>query len=137
MFGLKKIAIFTFSTFAIGGCSSMPNSSASHRVYAYQAEQICPTQLAINVGDEIKLSLSDNPSTGYSWKLKQALQNFHATSTYTAHKKEGYLVVGMGGKREFTFKAVNSGEETIHLIYNRAWEPQEIGAQWMCQVTVR
>ena len=138
MFGLKKISVLMLSTFAIAGCHTMPSSSSvPYQVYAYQDQQVCPTELTLNVGDEIKFTVSDNPSTGYSWKLKQALQHLDATSVYNAHKTEGYLVVGMGGKREFRFKALTSGQDTIHLVYNRSWSPQEVGAEWTCQVTIR
>lgn len=121
----------------ITGCTSVPKTQAVQQKHVYTLDNKCPTELVVGVGETITVILADNPSTGYSWKLRGALQHFDATSSYAAHKTEGYLVVGAGGERNFHFKANSVGTDNINLVYTRSWTPDQIGAQWTCQVTVK
>lgn len=138
MSGFKIIISLALSTgLVLTGCAHMPQNAPVQHKYNYQLNQQCPVDLTVAVGETIQFVADDNPSTGYSWRLATALQHLEATSTYKADKTEGYLIVGAGGVRTFHFKALSAGTETIQLVYNRSWSPQEIGAQWNCQVTVK
>lgn len=138
MSGFKFIISSTLlAGLVLTGCAHTPTSVVLQQKYVYQLNQQCPTDLTVAVGETIQLVADDNPSTGYSWKLQTVLQYLAATSSYKANKTEGYLIVGAGGVRTFNFKATAVGTETIHMVYNRSWSPQEVGAQWVCQVTVK
>lgn len=119
------------------GCAHMPSNQAESKAHVYTLQQQCPADLTLAVGETMKFVVADNPSTGYSWKLRNGLQYSEATSSYVANKTEGYLIVGTGGMRTFYFKALAAGSETIHLVYTRSWEPQNVATEWRCKVTIQ
>ena len=132
---LKKLVLLTIAI-AITGCAQTSQFTKNQYVHVYQKDQTCPETLNMKVGETVQVQLADNPSTGYSWKLAQSLQHLNATTTYNAHKTDDYLVVGLGGVRQFNFKALSTGEETIQLVYTRSWEPNIVGAAWSCKVNI-
>lgn len=124
-----------FSSILLTGCAHM--ASAPTHTYVFKLNEQCPSGLTVAVGDTIKFVADDNPSTGYSWKLRQHLVFLDATMGYVPHKQEGYLIVGAGGVRTFNFKAKSVGQEQIHLVYTRSWMSNEVGAEWRCTVNIQ
>lgn len=121
---------------AMTGCANMAQNTAVPVGQAYTLNQQCPAELHLAVGETLRFTADDNPSTGYAWKLRAPLEILEATSVYKANKTEGYLVVGAGGVRQFSFTAKNVGTETIHLVYTRSWELTQVATEWRCKVTV-
>jgi len=77
-------------------------------------------EVTIAKGDELELSLSENPSTGYRWELSGKAapvcellnDNFEAAGT----------MPGRGGMHRWQFRAVQPGSGEIALQYRRSWE---------------
>ena len=138
---MSKLKVFISSvaliTLGFTGCTSFPTSNVDTPKPVYKIEQQCPANLTMKVGETLKVVADDNPSTGYSWKLRKALDHMTATSSYAAAKTEGYLIVGAGGVRTFNFTATSAGLDKIHLVYTRSWTPQEVGREWICDITVQ
>ena len=70
-------------------------------------------------GETFYLKLSENPSTGYSWKLN--------LSKGLQLKKDKYIpgpsrVMGASGTHLWVIKAVNNGCQYVNGIYKRPWE---------------
>lgn len=76
----------------------------------------------VRSGSVIVLNLAENPSTGYTWEIEKIdpyaikLQN----STFSSSPTDG--LVGVGGKRIFTFKTKARGVARLQLKEWRSWE---------------
>ncbi len=76
--------------------------------------------ITVNEGASIKISLDENPTTGYSW-------NETVTSGLTIVDSE-YVggdsgTAGAGGVHEWTIKATGKGQQQFTAVYKRPWEP--------------
>jgi predicted secreted protein len=110
-------AILMITCLAIG-CSA-------HEVMAYSdPSEIIKTDA--NSEFIIEIALASNPSTGYTWvatydktRLKLVGDTYEASETNA-------LIVGAGGTQYLKFKALESGDVTITVDYQRSWEKQSI-----------
>lgn len=71
---------------------------------------------------EVTVTLSENPSTGYSWRFE--VKDFKKVVTinddYISNSNNN--LVGAAGSRVITFKGVSEGETEIEFNYKRGWE---------------
>ena len=81
--------------------------------------------VSARVGDTIKLSLPENPSTGYSWQLTWSDGLEKVGDNYIQGGGPG--VVGAGGTHVWTFAVKKAGAGTISGIYKRPWEASSQG----------
>ncbi|HZK49025.1 MAG TPA: protease inhibitor I42 family protein [Thermoleophilia bacterium] len=78
----------------------------------------------IKVGQLVEVSLDGNPTTGYSWEVKQSGEPVlrpQGEPAYVQAETDG-TVVGGGGTYTFTFVGSEAGTATLELIYHRSWE---------------
>lgn len=85
--------------------------------------EIRKDQLALSVrcGDEFKIELESNPSTGYRWHLiffNKKILKFISSEFVPKTASQ----IGGGGIERFNFKAIKEGTTSIKLVYKRAWE---------------
>jgi inhibitor of cysteine peptidase len=80
------------------------------------------TRKPTHVGDEVRVALAENPTTGYLWQaavdpevLRPVGDDFEAASNAT----------GAGGTRQLTFEVVGSGTIELVLRKVRSWQPDE------------
>jgi inhibitor of cysteine peptidase len=76
----------------------------------------------LSVGQELRVTLESNPTTGYRWALDgdvppQFEQVGEPTYTTTS------TALGAGGTEVWTFKVKSAGEATLRLKYARSFEP--------------
>lgn len=78
--------------------------------------------LNLNVGDEVKLEVTSNPSTGYDWFTSEPedCSVKIVDKTNVRNQQEG--IVGAPSKNVYTVKAGSKGECTIQFDYKRGWE---------------
>ena len=80
-------------------------------------------QVELAVGQSLVVTLDSNASTGYSWNLAQISDDTVLSNTGNEYiSPQTTLVVGAGGKEEWTFKALKKGTSTISMGYSRPWE---------------
>jgi inhibitor of cysteine peptidase len=75
----------------------------------------------ISVNQEFIIALGSNHTTGYSWQesYDQSMLEL-LEKVYKEQAQEG--AVGAGGVEYFRFKAVQTGQTEITLVYHRPWE---------------
>jgi predicted secreted protein len=73
-------------------------------------------------GQEIIISLSENPTTGYLWNY--ANQNERVQLLNSDYEPTS-VAMGGGGKRRFHFKVTEAGEIDIVLKLRRSWEKND------------
>lgn len=79
--------------------------------------------LTVAAGEEFKITLDSNPTTGYQWLMARPLDEKFLKllgSEYKRGRSGGGF--GAGGHEVLTFKARNEGKTQIHLKYARLWE---------------
>ena len=86
----------------------------------------------VGVNQEFIIALDSNPTTGYSWQEsydESLLELIGGESTYEPGEEAEQDLVGAGGVEYFRFKALETGETEITLVYMREWEeptPEDI-----------
>ncbi len=77
--------------------------------------------LEASVGEEIVVTLEANPSTGYSWRLTEPLDEKVITLERTSFQQDD-VKSGAPGTRVWWFRAVGEGKAEIDMEYVRTWE---------------
>ncbi len=78
----------------------------------------------VKKGDELRLTLESNATTGYKWSYVEKLDaNVLVETSYNyipdSNKPD---MVGVGGKEVWTYKAIADGIAKIDMAYSRPWE---------------
>jgi predicted secreted protein len=92
---------------------------------------------AMKVGDEWRLELDANATTGYEWAVQPGMDEnvlVVASSEYVGPGESGG--VGSGGTQVYIFRAVGTGSTSVLLHYARSWEPDSPAETWTFDVTV-
>lgn len=81
----------------------------------------------LRVGGGVKLSLEENPTTGYRWEFLTKLEPVCVvvSDAYVA----GGGAIGSGGVHDWVFRAVAKGTASVKLGYRRPWEKDTAPAQ--------
>lgn len=82
------------------------------------------TSVQVEVGQPLEVSLEGNPTTGYSWEVKESGEptlKLQAEPAYVQAETRATLVGG-GGTYTFKYVGAEAGTATLELIYHRSWE---------------
>ena len=83
------------------------------------------SQVELEVGQIIIVTLESNPTTGYWWEQAEnqesILEQMGEVEFKPSETGEPQLV-GAGGWEIFRFKAISAGQMTLQLVYHRSWE---------------
>jgi inhibitor of cysteine peptidase len=95
------------------------------------------SQIQLEKGQTLAISLEGNPSTGYTWEMVESEGSILRQVGEIEFKAESDLV-GAPGTQTLRFETVEAGQMDLKLVYHRAWEE---GVQpletFTVQVTVR
>ena len=75
--------------------------------------------ISLSVGEHFALSLPENPTTGFRWKLTGDGTPVCKLTGDDFERASG--AVGAGGTRRWTFVAERAGDADIALAHQRAW----------------
>ncbi len=77
----------------------------------------------IGINQEFVIALGSNPTTGYGWQegYDEAMLRLEE-KTYELGETAEQGAVGAGGIEYFRFKALETGQTEITLVYKRPWE---------------
>ncbi|MFN2159855.1 MAG: protease inhibitor I42 family protein [Anaerolineales bacterium] len=79
------------------------------------------SQIELERGQFLEVSLEGNPTTGYSWEaayLEDQILRQAGDPEFTPETD----LIGSGGVQTLRFEAVKSGQTTLKLVYRRPWE---------------
>jgi predicted secreted protein len=80
-----------------------------------------PKPIAAIVGQNFKITLDSNPSSGYQWLLAKPLNETLVKQAGRSYDRRAPNPSGMGCEC-LIFKAISEGKTEIHLKYDRLWE---------------
>lgn len=110
-------------TVPAGGPGPTPVPTPSPAPGEYPVFDLAANNRTFNIplDGEFQLRLPENPTTGYSWMLSVPQGISIRNETYLPDDPTGRLV-GSGGTRIWSLKAVLPGAWTISGVYSRPWE---------------
>jgi inhibitor of cysteine peptidase len=89
-------------------------------------------QIETRAGQEFKIILESNPSTGYHWEIIGELDASIVELASREYRADLPITAGSGGSDVFVFRAVGPGETTITLGYyppsNDPIDPEQLRA---------
>lgn len=80
------------------------------------------TQLELEQGQTLAITLDSNPTTGYSWARDPNQVDDILVQVGEAEYKSKSNLIGGGGIETLRFRADAPGKTTLALIYRRPWE---------------
>ncbi|MFC0711599.1 protease inhibitor I42 family protein [Azorhizophilus paspali] len=86
-----------------------------------EGDNDCPLHLESR--QHLVLTLPSNPSTGYRWQMRESASRVLRSlgpEVYSEAKESG--VVGGAGQSTWRFQAVQAGQDSLLLVYQRPWE---------------
>jgi inhibitor of cysteine peptidase len=93
-------------------------------------------QVEMNKGQYLEISLTANPSTGFSWEAAEYDHNLFGQ--LDSEFRPRATKIGTDGMTVFLFEATNSGSTPVKLIYHRQWEKTTPPARtFTVNVTIR
>lgn len=94
--------------------------------------------LQLRPGDVVKLSLAENPSTGYGWRFSKRSNRrvLRLISSRFVADPAPPGTVGAGGKHGWVFKARRRGRTSFRLILTPPGQPQTISRRFSLRVRV-
>lgn len=75
----------------------------------------------VELGQVLKLTLKENPTTGYEW-IMAVSSGLKIISDKYIPSSNSNGIVGAGGVHEWKIKAIDEGQQLISGIYKRPWE---------------
>jgi inhibitor of cysteine peptidase len=91
----------------------------------------------IEPGTELRLALSSNATTGYSWNVVQRPRGLKFVSdSYDSPRTSNPLVTGAGGMQQIVFRGVRPGSGELKLIYTRPWARKAVGGTFRLKVVI-
>ncbi len=133
--GMLFLALVTATSALVGVGSSLwaQSHEASPAIYAYPSSDLT-SSISAGVGETFIIQLSSNAgSTGYDWNVTTSsgihFLNYATVSSAT--------LPGGSDVRNYSFRADETGTQTITLVDQRPWTPYETAATIIVQVTVR
>ena len=97
------------------------------------------SQVELELGQVLVVTLKSNPSTGYRWERaenNESILEQLGEAEFKPSETEEPPMVGAGGWEIFRFKAVSAGQMTLELVYHRSWEEVEPLKTFSIQVVV-
>jgi inhibitor of cysteine peptidase len=83
-------------------------------------EQDSGSTIELRSGDVLELVLDGNPTTGFTWQMDPV--DTRVLLQIGSEFKPDTNLTGSGGKFTWHFKAVNSGQTLLRLVYHRPFE---------------
>jgi inhibitor of cysteine peptidase len=77
--------------------------------------------VSLTAGQELRVTLPGNPTTGFNWTVASADAGVLALAGEPSFKPDS-AAIGAGGTITLTFKAVAAGDTELALKYSRSWE---------------
>ena len=80
------------------------------------------SEIELQVGQKLVVSLDGNPTTGYIWEMAGECALLEKLDESKFEPKSD--LIGSPGKQTLVFEAVKSGSEPLELVYHRPWEKE-------------
>lgn len=125
---MKKLLTLLFLTAFISACSPAKATEAPTIVPQLQISDPAKN-LEASAGNEFKIVIDSNPSTGYHWEIIGEVDESIVEFISNEYRADEPVMPGSGGVDVWVFKAIAAGKTDITLGYyppsNDPVEPQQ------------
>ncbi|MBD3185068.1 hypothetical protein GF312_22495 [Candidatus Poribacteria bacterium] len=80
----------------------------------------------VGAGENFYVTLESNPTTGYKWEAEYDSVYLELLEEKFIKDNDDPELVGAPGHQRFKFKALNTGQTEIKMLYKRSWENEAI-----------
>jgi len=94
-------------------------------VWLATAQAGAPKPITVTAGQEFKITLQYNATTGYQWVIVKNADEKLVKLLSSEYKRLDSKRMGAGGDMVWTFKALAEGKTEMQLNYIRPWERKE------------
>jgi predicted secreted protein len=117
---LAGIVVAVLAVTAIGGCGAGgPKSSGPSQT---TPGNVTGESKTVKVGEEFKVELESNPTTGFDWQMTTRPDETILGLTGDEFVSSNTSAVGAPGVRTWRFKALKAGNTNMVFQYMRSWE---------------
>lgn len=136
---LVLAAVLLAALLVAAGCTAPPptNATATPTVAppaVYSANDSGRT-VPLGLGENLSISLPENPTTGYSWNATVTDGLLIAETAY-APDPQSTGMVGVGGTRNWTVRGVRAGTQQFDAVYVRPFDPELAAGEFNLTVQV-
>ena len=94
------------------------------------AAPLASAEINLSRSREKTITLPENPSTGYTWKIdEEGSDNLSLLAIVDHGHKRGASMPGAPGRRSWSLRAKGAGHAVLQIVYQRPWEPAPIETQ--------
>ncbi len=117
----------------LAACAQTPSNVAVQ----VDKQSDCPAKL--HTGQQLIVSLSSNPTTGFRWQSQDAASGvLRSLGPEVYSNPEDAGIVGSAGVSTWRYQATAAGSGKLLMTYQRPWEPEVAPAQTFdCVITVK
>ncbi|MGY4531354.1 inhibitor of cysteine peptidase [Pseudomonas sp. TE3786] len=118
----------------LAACAQQPSKDV-----AVQVENSGDCPAVLHTGQQLIVTLSSNPTTGFRWQTKDAASSvLRVLSPEVYSNPEDAGIVGGAGISTWRFQASAPGTGELLMAYHRPWEPEVAPAEvFDCAITVK
>ena len=121
---MKKLLVYMLIAFLLSACGAKAETLEENIVISDPAKNLEAT-----AGNEFKIVIDSNPSTGYHWELGDDLDESTVKFVSRDYRADEPVMPGSGGQDVWVFRAIKAGEAHITLWYyspsNEPTDPQQ------------
>ena len=110
-------------------CDETPKPSLPHiKIVDSSVRNPEYSLVGIKINQQVKLLLEENTATGYTWNILNS-DNMNQRQVvsldgdaYEEPSESETEMLGVPGKRAYTFKGLKSGLQAVDMVYMHPWE---------------
>ena len=87
-------------------------------------EQGINSLIELALSKSVELEFASNPSTGYCWAWVNKPDVAIVDTIDWVYRRNAEPLIGGGGNELWTFKGIQTGVDTIEMIYRQEWAPE-------------
>ena len=91
--------------------------------------------VTVSPGGQVEICLSENPTTGFRWKVLQ--KGEPVCALLSDNFDAGARVPGQPGIHTWVFNVMAEGPATIEMIYRRAWDTSSSARTFTLHLSAR
>lgn len=110
--------------YELQGIRAVVDNRSREETYLIFSIKKCTTNKTYNINQPFIIEFGDNPTTGYSWKVKVSPGLEIVGDTYFTQCKKN--LPGCGGMRTYILKGIKLGEQTLIATHGQSWNPETI-----------
>ncbi len=88
----------------------------------YVSEEDSGRAVSLSEGQDLVVTLTSNPSTGYGWSYQSSTSGVLSPVGETEYLPDEPVRIGSGGRERLRFTALRAGRTTLVFQYRQPWD---------------